>query len=124
MNDNGFPLTTELNVLQALIMKPTILNRAQAMVGRKKKSVPPTPTPPPPHNPFVAGPSKRGVDLRRRFLWCGHAEPAPGLVVVWQRARSSAVGPADVDPLASRGCALRQQRCVSPGQQAPARREN
>ena len=39
MNDNGFPLTTESNVLQAMIMKPTILNKASQLMGRKKKWV-------------------------------------------------------------------------------------
>ncbi|EGD83139.1 hypothetical protein PTSG_03775 [Salpingoeca rosetta] len=34
--DNGFPLTTEPNVLEALIMKPTVLNMALRGVGRKK----------------------------------------------------------------------------------------
>eukprot|EP01147_Barroeca_monosierra_P004866 gene4865-6887_t len=34
--DNGFPLTTEPNVLEALIMRPTMLNKALRGVGRKK----------------------------------------------------------------------------------------
>ncbi|EDQ91331.1 uncharacterized protein MONBRDRAFT_31560 [Monosiga brevicollis MX1] len=37
MNDNGFPLTMELNVLQEMIMKPTMLNRAQNAVGRRQR---------------------------------------------------------------------------------------
>jgi hypothetical protein len=37
MNDNGFPLTTESNVLQAMIMKPTMLNKASQLMGRRKK---------------------------------------------------------------------------------------
>eukprot|EP00049_Salpingoeca_infusionum_P022421 m.6591 g.6591 ORF g.6591 m.6591 type:complete len:414 (-) comp5176_c0_seq1:1366-2607(-) len=36
MIDNGFPLTIEPNVLEAMIMKPTIFNSVMKGVGRKK----------------------------------------------------------------------------------------
>lgn len=36
MLDNGFPLTTEPNVLQAMIMKPTLVNKIVKTVARRK----------------------------------------------------------------------------------------